>query len=615
MASERGAPAQGSPASNANAPSKVPAKTMLGMMSPFAPTAEVNAPAGAPEARPSAQAAPPAKSPHKQTMLGMAPAALQQGAPAPSVVKAEPGAAPGKLLTKDPTAVAPAGQAPVGNRTMLGMAPVAAALPGSEAPAQKPSPQSKHTILGAAPPPAAEKPALSPQSKRTMLGAAPPSGFALDAGAPAQAAASAPAAEGASEGRPRAFTPVPDDYSYSDDTYAGVVRTAKGRGPLVVAGILLALALAALAAVISMRGPKLSVRVVRADTGDALEVEVPGSAPGTKVRFGGAELPLNAGRAAFPLSTDALVLGENALAIDVIDPKGSVSSAEVKLGVDYRVRIDVSALTANPPAVELIVDALPGSKVTVDGEPLALDARGRAIKAYPIPPQAGTRFELSLKYRVELPEGPPVDGVATLSLPVTSMQIDRPGADVVTDQALVELAGVVEAGAEVLVEGRPIELRDGRFLHKAQLPEPGDYVLHVTARAPNKAPAVAELRLRRVTDMTLAAASFKADPSITYAKLMQNPVTYRGQKVSFDGRVYNVEVQGGRSILQLLVLDCPSSTRCPLWVEYGQATEATVDSRVRVLGTVVGEQQFRSKQGAVQTVPSVQAQYVLKLAR
>jgi hypothetical protein len=65
----------------------------------------------------------------------------------------------------------------------------------------------------------------------------------------------------------------------------------------------------------------------------------------------------------------------------------------------------------------------------------------------------------------------------------------------------------------------------------------------------------------------------------------------------------------------MLVLDCPGQSRCPLWVEYPQATEATLDSWVRVLGVVAGEQQFRSKQGAVQTVPSVHAQYVLKLAK
>jgi hypothetical protein len=63
------------------------------------------------------------------------------------------------------------------------------------------------------------------------------------------------------------------------------------------------------------------------------------------------------------------------------------------------------------------------------------------------------------------------------------------------------------------------------------------------------------------------------------------------------------------------VLDCPGQSRCPLWVEYPQATQVDLDSWVRVLGVVAGEQQFRSKQGQVHTVPSVNAQYVLKLAK
>jgi uncharacterized membrane protein YcgQ (UPF0703/DUF1980 family) len=92
-------------------------------------------------------------------------------------------------------------------------------------------------------------------------------------------------------------------------------------------------------------------------------------------------------------------------------------------------------------------------------------------------------------------------------------------------------------------------------------------------------------------------------------------VIYRGQKVAFDGRVYHAEVDGGRSVLQMLVLDCPGQSRCPLWVEYPQATQVDLDSWVRVLGVVAGEQQFRSKQGQVHTVPSVNAQYVLKLAK
>jgi hypothetical protein len=458
-----------------------------------------------------------------------------------------------------------------------------------------------------------------------MLGVAPASvAAAVQAAAAAQLTGGAQGAEPAPlpnvsnpllEARQRSFTPVPDSSSVEAGLDPVVPRAPRRVGLFAALALAVALLLVAAALLLRGRGAPLSVKVVRTETGDALEVEVPGSPPGSKVRFAGSERALAAGRASFPLSADALSLGENRLSIDVVDPRGDVDTAEVKLLVDYRVRMDIAALSAEAPAVELVVDALPGSKVTVDGAALALDGRGHALKSYPIPPQTGQRFELRAKYHVALPAAAPVDGVAELSLPVTGLQIDRPGSDVVTDQSLVEVAGAVEPGAQVMIENRAIEVRDGRFRHQAQLPQPGDYVLHVSARAPNKVPRLTEIRLRRVTDMTLAAASFKADATITYAKLMQNASHYRGQKVAFDGRVYNVEVREGRSVIQLLVLNCPSSERCPLWVDYPQATEATVSSWVRVLGTASGEQQFRSKQGKVETVPSVQAQYVLKLAR
>ena len=46
-----------------------------------------------------------------------------------------------------------------------------------------------------------------------------------------------------------------------------------------------------------------------------------------------------------------------------------------------------------------------------------------------------------------------------------------------------------------------------------------------------------------------------------------------------------------------------------------RAFEEIIDAALELGGTVTGEQQFKSKQGVVQSVPSVQAQYVLKLAR
>jgi hypothetical protein len=616
-------------------PGKPAQQTMLGMMSPLLakPGAETAV------TPPVAEAAPPTTRSQAPTMLGMPKAPPQAG----TAQVVEPGQVPGKRLTE-------AASAPVdpNKHTMFGVSEEASGQASMREP-RSPAidPASHRTMLGVAPAAllrekAAAQAGISPQTHQTMLGqpapiarangatavdpvrSTPPAGTVTTKEAPASAS---PRRQ--PDPRPRSFTPVSGSEPLPPpprESRASAPQLPVKRGLWLVLGAVAAgvVALGAVAAFLLTRGPEVSVRVVAAPLstgasglvgGEALEVEVPGSEPGTKVRFAGEERPLSAGRAQFPLRADALSLGDNALAVAVVDPGGSVDTATLHLLVDYRVRADLAALAAQPPGVDVVVDARPGAKVSLDGAPLALDTRGRGTKRYLVPPQASSAFALRARYRIEPPGGAPVEGEVNVTLPVTSAQIDRPGPDVVTDQLLLEIAGAVEPTAEVVVAGSPVPVTDGRFLYRANLPEPGEYKLAVVARAPGKAPRVIDIRVRKVSDMTMAAATFKHDPALTYARIAQNPLIYRGQSVAFDGRVYNVEVQGGKSVLQMLALDCPGAARCPLWVEYPQATEATVDSWVRVLGSVAGEQQFRSKQGQVQTVPSVQAQYVLKLAR
>jgi hypothetical protein len=175
----------------------------------------------------------------------------------------------------------------------------------------------------------------------------------------------------------------------------------------------------------------------------------------------------------------------------------------------------------------------------------------------------------------------------------------------------VEIAGAVDKDARVTIEGRAVEVRSGRFLHQYELPHVGNYAPEIVAMADGKAPRSVKLKIERVQDLRKAAEGFDPDPALTYAKIAQNPSIYRGQHVLFEGRVYNVNVEGGKSALQVLVRACPHGERCPLWVSYAAATELTVDSWVRVLGIVQGEQQFRSETEEVKSVPKVEAVFLL----
>jgi hypothetical protein len=541
-------------------------KTMLGMMSPFAPGPGAKvAPAEPVEAK-----APP-KLEANRTMLGVAPPVGVAQAIKEANAKAEASASQAK-------------------RTMVGM--VAPPVPAAVEPLTPPRVSS--------PPGGTASPAqkLAAQSDRTMLGMP---------AAPA-AASPRPAADS-----PRFSTPGATLHGDSRPELPGAGASHPVRAILAAAaGALLVLGLG-LAAYSFLSGTPLAVHVVNDDQGETLEIEVPDAEPGTKVRFLGAEQELRAGKASFPLTAEALALGDNELNIGVVHG-GETRNHTVKLQVAYRARAELAGLSADPPKLAVAIDALPGSKVTLDGQPLALDARGHGQKAYPLTPDAGNKLAFSAKYRIEPKNGAAAEGALQLSLPVTSLQIDRPGLSVTTDQSVIEVAGAVESGAQVTLDGTKVKVAEGRFLSRVKLPKVGASKLRVVASVPGKVARSTAIEVERVADLAEAAANFTADSTLTYARIAQNPLIYRGQSVAIEGRVYNVEVKGGASHLQMLVRDCPSQ-RCPLWVELPQATDVTVENWVRVLGQVAGEQQFRSERNQVHTVPSVRAQYVLKLPR
>jgi hypothetical protein len=361
------------------------------------------------------------------------------------------------------------------------------------------------------------------------------------------------------------------------------------------------------------RGPDVNVRVESGMDGEWLLFEVPGVPADAKLRFGGQEQALDAGRTRFALGSDSLRVGKNAVLFDVVYPGGKIEGGKVTIMVDYRVTLDTAPLRAGRAEVDVVVATVLGTKVWLDGEPIQLDAQGRAVRRDPIDADAPTtgQLEHSVRYRVEPPSGEVSVGELRTSIPMTSMQIDRPSPLLTTDRDRVEIAGVVDKDAQLTIDGKRVSVVGGRFLHEYELPKQGEYQPRLVAMANGKAPRVAVLTLRRVDDLTQAANGYNPDASLTYARIAQSPALYRGQRVSFEGRVYNAKVDGGKTALQILVKQCPEGERCPLWVSYGTATEFTVNSWVKVLGTVDGEQQFRAETDEVKTVPKVEAAFLL----
>ena len=553
-------------------------------------------------------------------------AALASAAAAQAAAQAAQPVAPQPVA---PQPVAPQPVAPQSargkpmNATMMGMPvspQVAAALPPRAAQPQQPQvaqqPQQPTQPQPAQPEPGqpGAKKNIAPQTNRTMLGMSV---------AQLELVRSQPApplhAPGAMPmDAPRSRAPVAYDPDEDEIELPG--RKGGGRGLLFAALAFVALLVLVASGVglyFALRGggPEVRVAVTRTDAGDALQVEVPAAVAGTKLRFAGQELPLVAGRATFPLAPDALHVGTNTVAIALIAPGGEATTRDIALDVDFRVHADLAELIGSQPSISIVIDARPGSTVQLDGIALPLPATGHVVKRYPVDAASAHdgRVTHVARYSITPPGGTVAQGTVTTQIPVTTMQIDRPGLALVTDRDSVELAGVVDPAATVTVDGVPVTVTAGRFLQRIPLATLGQHSPRIVASAPGKAPQAVTLDLRRVADLAVEARSFTFDPTLTYARLSPAVLTYQGQHVALEGRVYNVEISGGRSVVQMLARDCPRGEHCSLWVTYPAATEITRDTWVRVLGSVAGQQQFRSESGHVNTVPRIDATFLLPL--
>lgn len=483
---------------------------------------------------------------------------------------------------------------------MLGMAaaepPVARAQPApqpaaavtSAAPAKAPAQRTMLGLFGApkAAPPRSDKAIIPATSDRTILGMSAASAGSLQHDRD----------EGETFDEPVAGLP-------GANRAGGIGRTLAlvGAGLVMGVGALFALKPGA---------PALDVQVAHEAAGEILVVSVPDAPSGSRVRFAGDERPIAGGSARFPLAPEALKIGHNELVLSVLTG-GDARESRVALEVEYRARFALDGLAAKPPHAHLVFDTTPGAKLSVDGKPVALDAAGHAKAAIPVAPVSAGSFVLRAGYRVEAAGKPAVSGALEASLPAASLAVDSPVEGLKFEAPQLVIAGSAGSAGHVAIDGEDVPLEEGRFRKVLRVPEVGPLSLEVVARAAGQAPRIVTLHVERVASLAMAAAAFAPDKEVTYAALVADPGAQRGKAVAFDAHVYNVETQGGKGVLQVLVHDCPKKERCPLWVETGELDAARKGDDVRILGAVLGQQQFRSKQGAVQSVPSVRAEFVL----
>ncbi|HEY3254734.1 MAG TPA: hypothetical protein VGJ91_12330, partial [Polyangiaceae bacterium] len=391
------------------------------------------------------------------TMIGIAPPA----APVPEPTAAQP-----------PTPVAAPG-APAGGlrQTMIGIAPLGPSgqAPGIAAPPATPSiPADPSDGRGypTPPPPPEAAPRLGPGGtvphlpphQKTMMGVARPGIAPLNPGQAkpaAVAAAPAPAGYPSSGSLPLASAagaPVPSARPLAPALRASrhEARTKQGIPALAAVSMVGAAGLFAAAAVVWLfyrgHGSIEARATALADGKEQLELSCAACDDGTVARLDAASATFAGHHASLPLSRP-LKVGENPMTITLVAPRGKQSFVDISVPIAFRVRGDTSGLDAPTPELRVLVSAMAGSSVTVDGKPVALNAEGEGryvldVSAEVTGLDASVKtLERQLPYVVTPANGPAQTGAVSLQAGITPLVIDAPGPAVVLDTSNFVLAG------------------------------------------------------------------------------------------------------------------------------------------------------------------------------
>jgi hypothetical protein len=318
-----------------------------------------------------------------------------------------------------------------------------------------------------------------------------------------------------------------------------------------------------------------------------------------------------------------LHLGDNDVTLQVERPgMGRSEAMKFVVPVDYRVKADVSTMSAPKPAITIRVEARPGTDVKVDGKPVGLDANGAG--AYAVDESAAAEgpvdesrvVSLDLPYAVTPQAGSNVvaeTGTVGARVAVSPLRVDAPGPIAVVEDDHVLVAGRGPKGASVTLDGNVVPVAaDGSFETTLALPAPGDHVAEVRGGTPALMPRTIHLTLTRVASLADAARTFEqTQHPIGYDVAMSDIAGKTGQPIVVEGPVLESRASGHRTLV--LVDDKRGCKKgpCHARVVVGRDLALAPGDVLHAYGVVA--RGFTTPAG--QTVPEIDSEFALRTKR
>jgi len=592
----------------------------------------------APEPTASAEAAPqpaPAASPEPKDApaKGREPAlgktmvlggSVDAAAPTPAGASPTDGAAQSSDATKAPQRESPRSQSPLSQsvnveggarqaampalgdkQTILGMPAVGAP---ANAPVANPQalPSAMKTMLGVAMPgiaPTHERPPEPPGRMGTLLGVAVP-GIAPTRPGEQGASPSAPMHPAPSARVDEAPPPiVPPPPPLVVEPLPEPPRPVAKKGVPAVAVVAIVFVIVLLigggAALLVLRsGAPLSAQPQLDETGkESLAIRCESCPDGTVIALGASSTKVEGGAAVLPLPAP-LSIGDNRLEVQIDRPgAGRDETVKIHVPVAYRVKADLSTLTSTPPAITVRVEALEGTEITVDGQPVTLDASGRGSRSIDVAGEVeGTSseqkvLERTIPFTVK-PKGStaPESGQLVVRATITPLHLDAPGVELFTDRSTAAVVGQTKPGGTLSIDGQSVAVdAQGRFAVRVELPAQGDKTLTLVASAPPLAPRTARAKVVRVASLDAAAKTLDAQGPIGVDTFGADTAANVGKLAVVEGEVLEIRIAQGYTVM--LVEEkraCSAKGACVVRVVHGEEVRAARGASVRAYGRILG---------------------------
>lgn len=581
------------------------------------------------------------------TMIGIAPPPAAAPAPTPPTSAPAPGGqGPGLRQTMIGIApLGPAGQPPAHSPPVTPSIPAAPAVSAQGYPTPPPPPEAGPrlgpgaTLPHIAPPAQLAAQPHLPSQQKTVIGVARPGIAPLNPGqakpvAPAPptppAAASAGAAHGSAGSLPAAGAggstgnPIPLTQGVAPAPRSARHGSAPKQGIPALAAVSMvgAAGLFAAAAVVWLfyrgHGSIEARATALPDGNEQLELACSACDDGTVVRLDAANATFSGHHASLPLSRP-LKVGENPMTLTLVTPRGKQSFVDISVPVAYRVRGDTSGLDAPVPELRVLVSAMRGSNVTVDGKTVTLNAEGEGRYVLDVSAEvtgldpAVKALERKLSYVVTPPNGASQAGSVSLQAGITPLVIDAPGPSVLLDTSNFVLAGRTAKAGTLTVSDRPITVdATGRFAQMMNVSAPGETTIVVRATSKDTAPRLFPLRVKRVDSLAREAERVRQRATGNYAAIADQAETKRGWAVALDGVSVDARTENYNTVIVMDVQGGCTRPPCLARVTYGAPFSLAAGDKFSAFGEVIGLVEG-PRSGS--KIPEIRADFLLKASK